>query len=31
MIRFGEVGTQDYLMERFQLTSKHIIVELKKF
>ncbi len=27
---FGEVGTQDYLMERFQLTSKHIIVRIKE-
>ncbi|MFA5235839.1 MAG: transketolase C-terminal domain-containing protein [Bacilli bacterium] len=27
---FGEVGTQDYLMERFQLTSKHIIVKIKE-
>jgi transketolase len=27
---FGEVGTQGYLMERFQLTSAHIIVKIKE-
>lgn len=27
---FGEVGTQDYLQERFELTAEHIVEESKK-
>jgi transketolase len=27
---FGEVGTQEYLQERFQLTAKHIAEEVRK-
>ena len=28
---FGEVGVQDYLMERFRLTYPHIVKEAKSF